>query len=400
MTTIVDDVSVSVPVHVPVDDIKVYESFDDMNLPEGLLRGVYAMGFEKPSAIQQKAIVPIRDGKDVLAQAQSGTGKTGTFTIGSLCKVDPTLRQIQVLVLAPVRELAQQIESVAKHLSSYMGIYVYSATGGTPLREDIKAIEKGCQFLVGTPGRIFDLMNRNVLSRDNIRVLIFDEADQMLEDRFKEQVMCILDKGFPKSTQVALFSATMDENVLDVAAQLLNNPVKILVNANSVPLDGIKNFYVELEREEWKFDTLCDLYQRLTISQALIYCNKRQRAEWLAEKMSSQGFPISCIHGEMDVEERKRRMTNFRSGAVRVLISTDLLARGIDVQQVSLVINYELPVQKENYIHRIGRAGRFGRKGVTINLICPEEKKSLSDIQEHWGISLETLPDRLDQITM
>jgi translation initiation factor 4A len=281
-----------------------------------------------------------------------------------------------------------------------MSIYVYSATGGTPLREDIKAIEKGCQFLVGTPGRIYDLMNRNVLSRENIRVLVFDEADQMLEDRFKEQVMCILDKGFPKTTQVALFSATMDENVLDVAAQLLNNPVRILVNANSVPLDGIKNYCVELDKEEWKFDTLCDLYQRLTISQALIYCNKRQKAEWLAEKMSSQGFPLSCIHGEMDVEERKRRMTNFRTGAVRVLISTDLLARGIDVQQVSLVINYELPVQKENYIHRIGRAGRFGRKGVTINLICPEEKKAVSDIQEHWGINLETLPERLDQITM
>jgi len=394
MTTIVSDVSA------PVDDVKIYESFDDMQLPENLLRGVYSMGFEKPSAIQQKAVMPIKESRDLLAQAQSGTGKTGAFTIGSLSRVDPTLRQVQVLVLAPVRELAQQIESVAKQLSSYMGIYVYSATGGTPLREDIKAIEKGCQFLVGTPGRIFDLMNRNVLSREYIRVLIFDEADQMLEDRFKEQVMCILDKGFPKSTQVALFSATMDENVMDVAAQLLQNPVKILVDANSVPLDGIKNYYVDLDKEDWKLDTLCDIYQRLTISQALIYCNKRQRAEWLAEKMSSQGFPLSCIHGEMDVEERKRRMTNFRTGAVRVLISTDLLARGIDVQQVSLVINYELPIQKENYIHRIGRAGRFGRKGVTINLICPEEKKALSDIQEHWGIKLETLPERIDQISM
>lgn len=394
MTTVVGDVSAE------IDELKVYESFDEMELPENLLRGVYAMGFEKPSAIQQRAIIPIKGGRDLLAQAQSGTGKTGAFTIGSLSKVDPALRQVQVLVLAPVRELAQQIESVAKQVSSYMNIYVYSATGGTPLREDIKAIEKGCQFIVGTPGRIYDLMNRNVLSRENIRVLIFDEADQMLEDRFKEQVMCILDKGFPKTTQVALFSATMDENVLDIAAKLLNNPVKILVNANSVPLDGIKNYCVELDKEEWKFDTLCDLYQRLTISQALIYCNKRQKAEWLAEKMSSQGFPLSCIHGEMDVEERKRRMMNFRTGAVRVLISTDLLARGIDVQQVSLVINYELPVQKENYIHRIGRAGRFGRKGVTINLICPEEKKAVSDIQEHWGINLETLPDRIDQITM
>ena len=382
------------------DEVTTYTSFDDMDLPEQLLRGVYSNGFEKPSSIQQRGIVPIKSGRDVLAQAQSGTGKTGTFTIGALCRVDPTIKAVQVLVLAPVRELSQQIEGVAKAISVHMGISVYSATGGTPLREDIKAIEKGCQFLVGTPGRIFDLMNRNVLSRDNIRVLIFDEADQMLEDRFKEQVMCILQKGFPKETQVALFSATMDENVLEVAGKILQNPVRILIDASSVPLDGIKQYCVALEREDWKFDTLCDLYQRLHINQALIYCNKRQRAEWLAEKMSAQGFPLSCIHGEMDVEERKRRMNDFRLGVVRVMISTDLLARGIDVQQVSLVINYELPVQKENYIHRIGRAGRFGRKGVTINLVCPEEKRALSDIQEHWNITVEALPQQLDQINM
>ena len=382
------------------EEVKVYTTFDDMNLPENLLRGIYANGFERPSAIQQKGIIPIKDGRDILAQAQSGTGKTGTFTIGSLCRVDPSLRRVQVLVLAPVRELAQQIEGVVKALSQHMGISVYSATGGTPLRDDVRAIEKGCQYLIGTPGRIFDLMNRNILSRDNIRVLIFDEADQMLEDRFKEQVMCILEKGFPKETQVALFSATMDPEVIQVANLILQNPVKILVDADAVPLDGIKQYYVALDKEEWKFEVLCDLYQQLNISQALIYCNKRQRAEWLAEKMSSQGFPLSCIHGEMDVEERKKRMNDFRKGAVRVMISTDLLARGIDVQQVSLVINYELPVQKENYIHRIGRAGRFGRKGVTINLICPEEKRGLSEIEEHWKIPLEALPTDLGKIPL
>jgi translation initiation factor 4A len=383
-----------------VEEVKLYTSFDDMNLPENILRGIYAHGFERPSAIQQKAIIPIKEGRDILAQAQSGTGKTGTFTIGSLCRVDPALRKVQVLVLAPVRELAQQIENVVKALSNHMNISVYSATGGTPLRDDIRAIEKGCQYLIGTPGRIFDLMNRNVLSRDNIRVLIFDEADQMLEDRFKEQVMCILQKGFPKETQVALFSATMDADVLEVAGKILQNPVRILVDATEVPLDGIKQYYVPLDKEEWKFEVLCDLYQQLNISQALIYCNKRQRADWLAEKMSQQGFPLSVIHGEMDVEERKKRMADFRTGSVRVMISTDMLARGIDVQQVSLVINYELPVQKENYIHRIGRAGRFGRKGVTINLISPEEKRALSEIEEHWKITQETLPNDLGKLLL
>jgi len=382
------------------EEITTYKSFDDMDLPEQILRGVYGNGFEKPSPIQQKGIMPIKSGRDILAQAQSGTGKTGTFTIGSLCRMDPALRKVQVLVLAPVRELAQQIEGVVKKISVHMGISVYSATGGTPLREDIRAIEKGCQYLIGTPGRIFDLMNRNVLSRDNIRVLIFDEADQMLEDRFKEQVMCILQKGFPKETQVALFSATMDQDVLDVANKILQNPVRILVAANEVPLDGITQYCIPLEKEEWKLEVLSDLYQQLNISQALIYCNKRQRADWLAEKMSQQGFPLSVIHGEMDVEERKKRMDDFRKGAVRVMISTDMLARGIDVQQVSLVINYELPVQKENYVHRIGRAGRFGRKGVTINLISPEEKRALAEIEEYWGIKVETLPNDLSKIAL
>jgi len=389
-----------IPVISATEDLKLYDTFDDMMLPENLLRGIYGHGFEKPSEIQRKGIVPIKEGHDVLAQAQSGTGKTGTFTIGALSRVDPTLKRVQVLVLVPVRELAQQIEGVAKALSQHMAVNVYSATGGTPLRDDIRAIEKGCQFLIGTPGRIYDLMNRNVLSSESIRVLIFDEADQMLEDRFKEQVMCILQKGFPTETKIALFSATMDSDVLEVAGQLLNNPVKILVNPENVPLDGIKQYYVPLDSEDWKYEVLCDIYQQLNINQALIYCNKRQRAEWLAEKMSAQGFPISFIHGEMDVEERKKRMKDFRNGVVRVMISTDMLARGIDVQQVSLVINYELPSVKENYIHRIGRAGRFGRKGVTINLISKEESRARDEIQQHFKINMEEMPPDVSKISL
>jgi translation initiation factor 4A len=387
---------------VPVKEVTVYETFDSMGLSEEILRGIYGNGFEKPSGIQQRGIVPIKDGHDILAQAQSGTGKTGTFVTGALTRVDPTLKQIQVLILAPVRELAQQIHDVAVQISKYMnnkaGINIYCATGGPPLREDIRAIERGCQFLVGTPGRIYDLMNRNVLQRKNIRVLVMDEADQMLEDRFKEQVLCILEKGFPSATQVALFSATMDKEVIEVANTMLRNPVKILMDAKDVPLDGIKQLYVELEKENWKFDVLCDLYAQLTISQALVYVNERKKADLLAEKMAQQGFPLSVIHGEMDVNERKKRMAEFRTGEVRVMISTDMLARGIDVQQVSLVINYELPVERENYIHRIGRAGRFGRKGVTINLIAPEDKKAKEEIEAHWKITMQLLPNDLASV--
>jgi translation initiation factor 4A len=377
-----------------------YESFDEMGLPDTLLRGIYAHGFEKPSPIQQKAIVPIKNGNDVLAQAQSGTGKTGAFSIGAMCRVDPALKKPQILVLVPTRELAQQIEYVATHLGSHLPLTVYSATGGTPLSSDLRALERGAQYIVGTPGRIYDLMHRGAISRQHIKYIIMDEADQMLEDRFREQVMCILGLGFPKDSHVALFSATMPAEVIEFAEKLLQNPVKILIPPEQVTLEGIKQYYVELPREDWKYEVLCDLYQQLNINQAIIYCNKRQKAEWLAEKMAAQGFPLSCIHGEMEVEERRSRMTEFRKGNIRVLISTDLLARGIDVQQVSLVINYELPIQRENYIHRIGRSGRFGRKGVSINLLLPEEMKLMKDIESLYTTQVVTLPEVLGGITL
>jgi translation initiation factor 4A len=240
--------------------------------------------------------------------------------------------------------------------------------------------------------------NGPALPRNNIKVLIMDEADQMLEDKFREQVMCILDLGFPNTTQVALFSATMPDEVVSVADRLLRNPVKILVPPEEVTLEGIKQFRVDLQNDEWKIEALLDIYAQLNINQAMIYCNKRQRVEWLAEKLSAQGFPLSFIHGDMDVGERKRRMADFRTGNVRVLISTDLLARGIDVQQVSLVINYELPLNQENYIHRIGRSGRFGRKGVAINLIGPNEMMMASDIEKHYSITITPLPDNISKL--
>lgn len=380
--------------------VRLYESFDDMQLPEELLRGIYGYGFEKPSLIQQKGIVPIKEGRDLIAQAQSGTGKTGTFTIGAICRIDPSLKKPQILVLVPTRELSEQIESVANSLGQHIPITTYSATGGTPLSTDLRAMEKGVQFIVGTPGRIYDLIHRGALQRQHIKVLAMDEADQMLEDRFREQVMCILEKGFPKETQVALFSATMPTEVLEFAEKLLNNPIRILVPPEEVTLDGIKQYMITLEREEWKYEVLCDLYQQLNINQAMIYCNKRQRAEWLAEKMSQQGFPLTYIHGEMDVEERRRRMKDFRTGSIRVLISTDLLARGIDVQQVSLVINYELPMQRENYIHRIGRSGRFGRKGVAINLLTKDEMTAMKDIETHYATRVDPLPEDLAGISL
>lgn len=385
----------------PTVELTEHDSFDTMGLSDHLLRGIYGFGFERPSKIQSKGIVPMVQGRDLLAQAQSGTGKTGTFVIGSLSRMDPAIQKPQILVLVHVRELAQQIAKVATALGSYMGLKVLCATGGNQLRDDIRALENGAQFIVGTPGRIYDLVNRNVLDRSQIRVLVLDEADQMLEDLFYEQVMCILNMGFPDNTQVALLSATMPAEVVAVAEKILRNPVKILIEeTDNVKLDGINQYVIPLEREDWKFECICDLYKNLNITQALIFCNKRQKAEVLAEKMSAQGFPISCIHGEMDKKDRDKRLADFRMGNTRVLISTDLLARGIDVQQVSLVINYELPNSSENYIHRIGRSGRFGRKGTAINLILPEEDSARKDLERKYGCHMMELPQDLSRLTL
>lgn len=381
-------------------ELKVYETFDEMGLSDALLRGIYSYGYERPSKIQQLAIVPIKERNDILAQAQSGTGKSCSFIVGSMSVIDVSIQKLQVMVLVPTQELAKQIYNVAKDLGTYLPVSCYSATGGTPIRDDMKAIDNGIQFIVGTPGRIFDLINRKVLKTDNIRCLIMDEADQMLEDRFYKQVMCILEMGFPKTTKVALFSATMPKEVIEVADKLLQNPVRILLPPEEVTLDGIKQFSVPLEKEEWKYDVLCDIYKQLNINQAIIYCNKRQRAEWLAEKLTADGYPLSCIHGEMENDERRRRMEEFRGGKIRVLISTDLLARGIDVQQVSLVINFELPMNRENYIHRIGRSGRYGRKGVAINLISPNEAKIRTEIETHYSTKMIDLPDDLSGIVL
>jgi superfamily II DNA/RNA helicase len=379
-------------------DVKIYDSFDEMNIPDALLRGVFAYGFERPSEIQRRGIVPIAEGRDVLAQAQSGTGKTGTFTIGSLCRVDPKINDVQVLVLVPTKELAEQIHDVASKIGHYLGIKSHYAIGGRPVKDDIAALRSGVHFLVGTPGRIYDLAHRGNFRRDNIKNLIMDEADQMLEDRFQEQVMEILKLGFPQQTRVCLFSATMPHDIIKFTDGILQDPIRILIAANQVPLEGIKQYYVALDQEDWKFEVLCDIYSNISVNQMMIFCNKQARADWLAMKMKDAKFTLECLHGGMTLEERMQRMEDFRKGSCRVLITTDLTARGIDVQQVSTVINFDLPTDKANYIHRIGRAGRYGRKGVTVNLVGPNDVRAKKEIEEHWATNWEPLTQDLSVI--
>jgi translation initiation factor 4A len=369
----------------------VVEQFDQMNLREPLLRGIYGYGFERPSAIQQRAIKPCILGHDVIAQAQSGTGKTATFAISILQQLDMESKDCQALILAPTRELAQQIQKVVLALGDYMGISCHACIGGTNVRDDMKRLEAGVQIVVGTPGRVYDMLNRSALRSKSIKMFVLDEADEMLSRGFKEQIYDVF-TTMPQNIQVILLSATMPSDVLEVTTKFMNDPIKILVKKEELTLEGIRQFYVTVEREEWKLDTLCDLYETLTITQAVIFSNTRRKVDWLTEKMRGRDFTVSAMHGDMDQKERDVIMKEFRTGSSRVLITTDLLARGIDVQQVSLVINYDLPNNRENYIHRIGRGGRFGRKGVAINFVTDEDRRTLRDIEQFYNTQVQEMP--------
>merc|ERR1719410_2699199 len=370
---------------------EVTENFDDMNLREELLRGVYAYGFEKPSAIQQRAIVPCVGGHDVIAQAQSGTGKTATFSISILQKIEINARDCQALILAPTRELAQQTRKVVIALGDYMGVQCHACIGGTSVREDMRKLEAGQHIVVGTPGRVFDMISRKYLRTQNIKMFVLDEADEMLSRGFKDQIYDVF-RHLDSKIQVILLSATMPADVMEVTTKFMREPKRILVNKDELTLEGIRQFYVYVEKEDWKMDTLCDIYETLTITQSVIFCNTRRKVDFLTEKMHARDFTVSAMHGDMEQKERDVIMREFRSGSSRVLITTDLLARGIDVQQVSLVINYDLPSNRENYIHRIGRGGRFGRKGIAINFLTSEDVRTLREIEQFYNTQIEEMP--------
>jgi len=371
--------------------IEAVGTFDGMGLKEELLRGIYAYGFEKPSAIQQRAIIPILKGRDVIAQSQSGTGKTTIFSIGVLQSINTRSRDTQALVLSPTRELAVQSRNVMMAFGDYMKVTVHACIGGKSLGEDIRALQAGCQVVSGTPGRVHDMINRRHLSTSKLKLLVIDEADELLSKGFKDQLYDIY-RFLPPETQVVLVSATMPNDVLEITSKFMNDPVRILVKRDELTLEGIKQFFVAVEKEEWKFDTLTDLYDILTITQAVIFVNTKVKVDWLTTKMREANFTVSAMHGDMPQKERDEIMSEFRACKSRVLIATDVWGRGIDVQQVSLVICYDLPVSRELYIHRIGRSGRFGRKGVAINFVKADEIRILRDIEQFYGTQIDEMP--------
>jgi len=371
-------------------DIKIIPSFDDMGLKDELLRGIYQYGFEKPSAIQQRAITPILQGRDVIAQSQSGTGKTTIFCVSVLQTINTKSNTTQALVLSPTRELAEQSRNVMLAFGDYMNVTCHACIGGKSVGDDMRALQQGVHVVSGTPGRVFDMIKRRCLKTRNLKMLVIDEADEMLGKGFKEQLYDIY-RYLPPETQVVLVSATMPHDVLEMTSKFMNEPVRILVKRDELTLEGIKQFFVAVEKEEWKFDTLCDLYDILTITQAVIFCNTKLKVDWLTTKMREENFTVSSMHGDMAQEERENIMQEFRQGKSRVLIATDVWGRGLDVQQVSLVINYDLPNSRELYIHRIGRSGRFGRKGVAINFV-KDDIRILRDIEQFYGTQIDEMP--------
>ena len=371
------------------------ETFDNLNLKEELLRGIFSYGFENPSPIQKKAIPVMNSKKDLIAQAQSGTGKTGAFTIGVLNNIDVTSNTIQAIIINPTHELSNQNFNVMKELSNYMNINIQLVVGGTSVSKCKSDLEKNPHVVVGTPGRILDMIQKRYLETKNIKLLIFDEADEILSYGFKESIYNII-KFIPVETQICIYSATMPNEIVELTNKFMREPEKILVQKENLTLDGIIQFYINVKHSDWKYDTLIDIYETINVSQCIIYINSKNRLIDICNGLKDKGFPVECIHGDLSSDLRKSIMEEFKSGKLRMLLSTDLLSRGIDIQQLSLVINYDLPIEKETYIHRIGRSGRYGRKGVSINFVTDRDYDKLKELQSYYNTKIEEMPQNIN----
>ena len=379
------------------------DSFEDLSISQDILRGIFAYGFERPSPIQRKAINPVLAGRDVIAQAQSGMGKTATFCIGTLGLIDPQLNEIQACVLVHTRELALQVDTVFRYIGKYTDLRINLSVKGILPRENMDSLQgvngPKPHIVIGTPGRVLDMIRKSALNTEFIKLLVFDEADELLTEGFIEQTQSIV-HAMPSSVQIALFSATMSPEFFNITNKFMRNPVNILVKTDELTLEGIKQFYIDCEKNEYKFDTLCDIFSVLVVNQSIIYCNSQKIVEYLNNKLVASNFTVSFIHGGLTSQEREITMSDFRKGKTKVLLTTDLLGRGIDVQQVSVVINYDIPSKVESYIHRIGRSGRYGRKGVAINFVTYYDKKRMTNIEQYYNTELQPLPSDIGSLVI
>jgi translation initiation factor 4A len=379
---------------------KEIRNWDEMDLKFELLRGIYSYGFEIPSDIQKKAILPIVSGRDVIAQAQSGSGKTGTFTIGVLQRIDISKKKTQALILAPTHELAKQISVVIQSIGNMMeGLVVKTLLGGTSIRDDLNEMRENTpHVIVGCVGRVFDMMSKGHIEAREIDMFVLDEADEMLSKGFGENIRNMFSMFFRDDIQVVLFSATIPSEILRLTQQFMRNPIKITMKPDELNLKCIQQFFVAVQNDMMKFMALKDLFSLISVSKCIIYCNSVRRVQELYHAMVSDNYSVCCIHSMMDKQERETIFNQFRYGDHRVLISSDITARGIDIQQVSTVINYDIPRCVHNYLHRIGRSGRWGRKGFAINFVTKQDIHDMHAIEKHYSITIDELPAKFNFI--
>jgi superfamily II DNA/RNA helicase len=370
---------------------KEHNNFDKLVLDQDILKGLYLNNFNSPSNIQIKGIEAIKSGKDCIIQSQSGTGKTVTFLIGIINKLYNTNGRI--LILTPTRELANQIYTVASNITKYSQYSISLCVGGTEIKNQNSSI------IIGTLGRIHHMISSKRLNINSITNFVIDEADNMAKEKDCEELNNLINI-LPESCQKVLISATLTHSVFKVTDRIMKDPVKILLKNSDVAVDLISQFYIDVELEENKFDVFIDIYNLISTTQAIIFCNTIRKVQWLEEQLKAQNFSITTIHGKMTQLERNNIVQEFRDGKTRLLLTTDLLARGIDIPQVNLVICFDMPPDKETYIHRIGRCGRFGKKGVSISFIKMGDQTDLKllNLMKHtYKINISEMPDNIDE---
>jgi len=373
------------------------KDFEGLNLNEFLIQSVYLYGFTKPSPIQIKGIESINTGKDCLLQSQSGTGKTATYLLGVLNKIEENDKQ-QALIISPTRELGTQIYDVAIQLSKVTKIKIEKCLGGTNIKENKEDLRK-TNVIIGTLGRLHHMITDKIIHLHNLKLLVMDEADDLLTDGITDKLSFILEK-VPTGIQTILISATINSNLFNLSKKILHDPLKILLKNSEIVVDLISQFYLDVESEDLKFETLLDLYNLLSTSQVIIFCNTVKKVDWLKENLEKNNFTITCIHSKMDQKQRDLIMGDFRDSKTRLLLTTDLLARGIDIPQVNLVVNYDLPPSKETYIHRIGRCGRFGKKGVSISMVKSDDQsdiKTLQKMKQIYKLDIKEMPNDIEK---
>ena len=366
-------------------------NFDNLNIHSDILKGIYLYGFKKPSDIQIRGITSINTERDCIIQSQSGTGKTATYLLGIINSISNDMTK-KALVIAPTRELAKQVYDVAVSVCKYSKITISLCVGGTEITSYHDNI------VIGTTGRIQHMMSIKKLNIAKLNILVIDEADNMLNEKDSIDLLNVIN-FIPLDCQKILISATLTPQVFNLTNTLMKDPIKILLKNINVAVDIISQFYVDVEVEENKFDVLIDLYNLISTTQAIIFCNTISKVTWLAENLAAKNFSITTIHGKMSQQERNDIVQEFRDGKTRLLLTTDLLARGIDVPQVNLVMCYDLPPDKETYIHRIGRCGRFGKKGVSVAFIKmtdPYDTRLLNRMKHSYNIDINELPDNID----